>query len=507
METGNIPGGTLKITLANASQYIILALFYMIVTKTNTLTQTDIGTLSILSFLASTYSLLTVIALPTALVKFTSEKLGKNQKAEAAATQKTITKTVITLSITGLAIAIISSQLISQYFWNNTEYIIILIINFTYAFLTNLMGLCQSTLHALYLFGKMATITITYIMSSRIIAIILALLNLGVTGVIIGYIVGAIIALTVAVTFLRGKMQKTTANTSLKPLLRFSFPLFLGSVTGIILNWADIVIITSLTRDLSLTGIYGIVVNSVGTLGILYMSMNTTIFPALSAHSSLQKPENISKIIKKTSRYIIYIIFPSCIGLAIIAPTALTFFYGPSYTKGAIPLTILSITTIITALASLFTTTLTAIGKTGQNLKINIIAAISSILALVALVPFLEITGAAFARLTTQTIAITLAVYILKKELKIRLDKEALWKSTVSTMATVPFLLAIELILSPKLSTTQTLALEILTAAGIYALSIYALKALKSQDFQLLRQAFPKPLTKYINIIERIIVR
>jgi hypothetical protein len=33
------------------------------------------------------------------------------------------------------------------------------------------------------------------------------------------------------------------------------------------------------------------------------------------------------------------------------------------------------------------------------------------------------------------------------------------------------------------------------------------LKALKSQDFELLRQAFPKPLTKYINIIERIIVR
>jgi len=74
-------------------------------------------------------------------------------------------------------------------------------------------------------------------------------------------------------------------------------------------------------------------------------------------------------------------------------------------------------------------------------------------------------------------------------------------------MATVPFLLAIELTLSTKLSTVQTLALELLTAAAIYAFSLYALKALKSQDFQLLKQAFPKPLTKYINIIERIIVR
>lgn len=507
METKNIPGGTIKLTIADVSQYFILAVFYMIVTKTNALTQTDIGTLSILSFLASTFSLFTVIALPTALIKFTSEKLGKNQKEEAAATQKTITKTVITLSITGLAIATISSQLISQYFWNNTEYIIILIINFTYAFLSNLISLCRSTLQALSLFGKMATITITYIISSRIIAIALALLNMGVTGVIIGYIIGSIIALTFAVIFLRGKLQKTTKNTSLKPLLHFSFPLFLGAITKIILNWADIVIITSLTRDLSLTGIYGIVVNSAGTLTILYASMTTTIFPVLSAHHGLKKPENISKIIKTTSRYIIYIIFPSCIGLAIIAPTALTFFYGPSYTKGAIPLTILSITAIITAFTLLLTTTLTAIGKTGQQLKINIIAAISSILALIALIPPLEITGAALARLTTQTIAFTLAVYILKKELKIRLDKEALWKSVLATTATIPVLLTLELAISTKLTTTQTLITELLTAAAIYLSALYILKALKKQDFELLRQAFPKPLTKYINVVERIIVR
>jgi len=79
MENGNIAEGTLKITLATALEYIIISLFYMIVTKTNVLTQTDIGTLSILSFLASTFSLLTLLALPTALTKFISEKLGKNQ--------------------------------------------------------------------------------------------------------------------------------------------------------------------------------------------------------------------------------------------------------------------------------------------------------------------------------------------------------------------------------------------------------------------------------------------
>jgi len=507
METSNIPRGTLKITLANAFDRMVLGLFYITVTKTNALTQTDIGTLSILGFIASTFALLTMLALPTALTKFTSEKLVKNQHGEATAVQKTVTKTILALSMAGFAVAALSSPLISRYLWGNPEYVILLILNFAYAFLSNITSLCQSTLQALYLFGKMATISITFIASSRTVAITLALLNMGATGVIIGYIIGSIIAITLAITFLRGKLPKTTENMPLKPLLYFSFPLFLSSITMLVLTWADVVIINSLTGDYSITGVYYIVINSVGILSILYLPMMTTIFPALSTHHGLKKPGSISEIVRITSRIIIYIIFPSCIGLAIIAPTALTFFYGPGYAEGATPLTILSITTIIVGMHSLFSTTLTATGKTGQILKINVAAAVSTILSLVALVPLLETTGAALARLTTQTIATALAAYALSKEIKINLDKEALWKSALATTATVPILLTIELTVSARLTTTQTLITEILTAAAIYLFALYILKALKNQDFELLKQAFPKPLTKYLNFLQRIIVR
>ncbi len=507
METDNIAEGTLRITLANAFQYVVMALFYMIVTKTNALTQTDIGILSILAFLASTFSLLTLLALPIALTKFTSEKLGKNQKEEAKATQKTVTKIVVILSIVGFAVAVFLSQLISQQLWNSTEYMILLILNFVYAFFLNIRELCDSILQALRLFGKMATITITFIFSSRVIAILLALLNMGTTGVIIGYIVGSIIALTVAINFLRGKLPKTTKNMPLKPLLSYSFPLFLTFVTTLILQWADIVIITSLTGDLSLTGVYSITLSSVGALSILYLPMMTTIFPTLSVHNGLKKPESISNILRITSRIIIYIIFPSCIGLAIIAPTALTFFYGPSYAEGATSLAILSITTIIIGLTAIFTTTFQSIGKTGKILKINMVAAISLILMLFPLVLFLETTGAALAHLITKTMIFVLSIYLLQKEIKIQLDREALWKSAVATTTIIPYLLFIELNLSTKLSTVQTLALELIIAPGIYMLSLYLLKALKKQDFQLLKQAFPKSLTKVLDIIERIVVR
>jgi len=80
-------------------------------------------------------------------------------------------------------------------------------------------------------------------------------------------------------------------------------------------------------------------------------------------------------------------------------------------------------------------------------------------------------------------------------------------KSALASTANTPLLIAIELTLSAKLPALQTLAIEIITAAGIYAFSLYTLKALNNQDFELLRETFPKPLTKYVNILESILVR
>jgi len=507
MQTNNIPKGTFQITLTNAVQYLIMGLFYIAVTKTNALTQTDIGALSILSFLSSIIILITGLALPTALTKFASEKMGKNQLEEAASVHKTVTKTVLALSIIGFIIAVLLSNQLSQYLFNSSTYTYLIILMLIYTLFFSIIVLCYSTLQALYLFGKMATVTLLFIVISRTTAVTLAMLHMGLEGVIIGYITGAIIALITAVAFIRGKLPKTSHTTSLKPILKFSLPLFLSSLTLLVLNWADILIVTATTSDYSLTGIYYIALRSVTTLSILWIPITTTIFPALSAKHGLKKPEDITNILKTSSRYLIYIILPSCLGLAVISPTALAFFYGPSYKPGAIPLSILSVAMIIVALYSLFITALTAIGKTTQILKINAILALSTVTILITIVPFLQTIGAALTRLITRVIGITLAFYILQKEITVQIDKEALWKSTLASTATIPFLLMLEATISKNLPVTQTLIIEILTAASIYALSLYILKALKTQDFELLRQALPSALTKFINLIEKIIVR
>ena len=419
--------------------------------------------------------------------------------------QKTVTKTVLTLSIVGFVIASLLSNQFSQLLFGSSNYTHLIILMLIYTLSFSIITLCNSTLQALYLFGKMATVTLTFIIISRTTAVMLAALHMGLEGVLIGYITGSITALITAIAFIRGKLPKTTRNTSLKPILKFSLPLFLSNLTILVLNWADVIIVTATTSDYSLTGTYYIAISSISVLSILWIPITTTIFPALSAKHGLKKPEDISSILKTSSRYLIYITLPSCLGLAVISPTALAFFYGPSYASAAIPLSILSIATVITALYSLFTTTLTAIGKTAQILKINIVLALSTVTTLIIIVPFLQTTGAALTRLTTQIIGITLAFYILQREISVKIDKEALWKSILASTATIPFLLILETI-SKNMPITRILIIEILTAASIYTLSLHILKALKTQDFELLRQALPKALAKYINLIEKIII-
>jgi stage V sporulation protein B len=193
--------------------------------------------------------------------------------------------------------------------------------------------------------------------------------------------------------------------------------------------------------------------------------------------------------------------------LATVAPTALNVFYGPNYVSGATALSILAISIIILTLFTLVTTTLTAIGKTKQVLQINLVSAFSAVVLLLSLVPLFGIIGAAITRLVVQAISLMIAAYILKRYVSVQLDREALWKSAIASIITIPFLFVLESRMTKGFPVAQVLAIEILVAGLIYVASLYVLKALNSQDFDLLRQFLPKPFSKVIDVLQSVMSR
>ncbi len=483
-----------------------MALFYVVVAKTNALTPADLGVLSVLFFISSTLTLST-LALPTALTKFASEYLGKSQSQKAASVQRTLTRAVIVLSLAGLVIVTILSAPLSQYFWGAAENIPLIILISISAFLLNLISLYRSGLRALQLFGKMAVVTLIYILASRIIAAFMALLGFGVFGVTIGYIVGSLVGLTAAIAFVRGKFADPDNGMSIKPLLQFSLPLFLSSLAVLVLGQADVIILASATSDYALVGVYSVAVRSLLALSVIWRPIMVTIFPVISARYGLQDAEGVGNAVKTASRYLSYTIIPSCVLLATVAPTALNVFYGSDYVSGATALAILAISIILSALFTLLTTTLTAIGETKQVLRINLVSALVAVTLLMGLVSVFDVVGAAVTRLAVRTLSLLLAVSMLRKYVSVQLDREALWKSAVASMLCVPVLFVLESAMTKSFPVVQVLAAEILAAGAVYLASLYVLKALNGQDFELLRQYFPKSFSKLIDGLQKIMTR
>jgi stage V sporulation protein B len=507
LDTTDVAKGTFHMTSTQIIQYTIFALFYMILAKSNALTPEDLGVLSILTFIASALTL-SQLNLPIAITKFMSEYLGMGESEKAASVQRTVERLIIILSLLGFIIPTFFSAQLSQYFWGTTENSVLIILISLEALFLNLFVFYQSGLRALNLFDKIALTTIIYVVSGRIVAVLLALQNFGVVGVLIGYVIGAFLGLLAVIAFSRNKLSIPAKKTPIKPIIHFSFPLFLGSLADFISNQVDILIIASFTFNYRMLGIYSIVVKSLSVLYIIWQPIIYTIFPLISAKFGLQDPVGINKVVKMSSRYLAYTIIPSCVMLGAIAPAALEVFYGPNYISGATALTVLAISITIFAFFKLFTTALTAIGETKEVLKINLILALAAVVLLVCFVPIFNVVGAATARLLAYTLALILATYIMRKYLgNLQIDKEAIWKSTIASVATLPFLIVLDYAITNGLPIVQLFILKILIAGLVYLLALRSLNAVNKQDFELLNQFFPKSFSKIINFLQKVIAR
>jgi O-antigen/teichoic acid export membrane protein len=392
------------------------------------------------------------------------------------------------------------------YFWGKADFNFLIVIIGMEAFFINLTSIYKAGLRALGLFNKMATAIIIYIIISRSLAIFLALINLGLMGVVSGFLIGSIFGTISTILFVRGNFIETETKFSVNPLIKFSYPLFLSSLASIITTQVDVVVIASLTSSYELVGVYSIAVKSLLALNIVWQPIMITIFPLISSKSGLDQPQNITNVIKTTSRYLAYTTIPSCLILVIISPSILEVFYGSQYVTGATALAILAISTILFSFINLLITILTAIGKTNYVLRLNLLTALSSIILLFGLVPLFDINGAAFARIIAYTISLFVSFYYVNKFQKIKFDIGAILKALIASLMILPFLQLFEYILK-GVSVYYILIIELLIAALIYLGSLYTLKALNKKDFDLLRQSFPTIFSRLIDILQKIMQR
>ena len=341
---------------------------------------------------------------------------------------------------------------------------------------------------------------------SRGFGLVLAYKGLGPLGIPVGWAVGASAALLLSNYLMKGKLPRANSFPA-RSLLVFSLPLFASALVTLLQGWGDIALLQAILGQFGTTDAYYLVVTSVSFLSILWTPTAGALYPALSSSYTSQGPTGVSEKLGVATRLVNLTVLPTGTALAVIAPTALEAVYGPSLVAGAVPFAILAVTIIFSAQSLLLITALQAIGKTKPILGISLAATIIDLAAVGLGARPLGTTAGAVGRALLAIGMMTLAWWTLRRVLHVPITRglsKALLVAilTAAPLAIVDYVLATNLYLIPLF---RLPALVIVFALS-FLLVCRQLSVFSKTDFDLLENALPRILGRFLDVLERFLV-
>jgi O-antigen/teichoic acid export membrane protein len=182
--------------------------------------------------------------------------------------------------------------------------------------------------------------------------------------------------------------------------------------------------------------------------------------------------------------------------------------YGPSLVAGAVPFAILAVTIIFSAQSLLLMTTLQAIGKTKPILGISLAATIIDLAAVALGARPLGTTAGAIGRALLALGMMTLAWWTLRRVLHVPITRGLSKALLVAILTATPLAIA-DYALATNLHLTPLFRLPGLVI--LFALSFLIicreLSVFTDSDFELLENALPHILIRYLDAVERLLLR
>lgn len=490
----------------NIAQYVVLFIFYLVIARI--LPQSDIGKLSVVLFMASLLGVLTQLALPQAMTKFLSEYMERKEEMTAASVVKTTFTAILATSAFLIMLLPFSSPL-AKYIFGTTADAPLLAIVLIGSFTLNLTTFYGGEMAGLGLFGRLATQSLIFVSISRATALFLAWLELGVEGVLLGWLIGSTVTLLVSIVFLRGKLgpqRSASSKFSGRTLILYGYPIVIFSLITIAQGWLDVMLLYALTSNLSIVGLYYLVIGGVSMLSIAWSPIGTTIFPALSARFGRHGQSGVEPALRFITRILNLTVIPLSIGLAATSRTALTLAYGPNYLQGATAFALLACTSIFAAYAGLFTTALQAVGRTAALIKIGAFATTVDLLVLLFLTKPFGIVGAAIGRIAMFAAISILSQQAISGRANVEFDKSLLKAVAIFVpIGAVTSLADWALTDIFSVRATWRMTADVLLFLALALPLSSRVRLFKHEDFDLLRDMLPQVLRRPIGAAERIL--
>lgn len=485
------------------------------------LTNQEMGIFALLSFILNLPQVLGTFALPSAAIKYISQYLAENDPEKAKAVVSRVLQIgFLTSAVIFVLLFIPAEQVSSLLFATDTNSGLLRILAFCSIFSIlniEITGFLQGMQKML----QVSILGLTYTIISTSLGVYLLLFGWRLYAVVFGWLAGfltvSIIGLILTIKYL-GVLEKPCP---VRPLLNFSFPLYVSNGINFWVGWVDQLLLVSYMSLLHgaeeaqrILGIYSVAIRAATVPGLFSTSIVAALFPQLSELYAQQGLNSIKDAFRISTRYAVLIGFPLIFGLATLAYPVIILFGGWKYVEATGPLVIISIAAAAGTLGVAISPILLTLERTKIASVLSVVSVILSFLLSVFALAYLGLgmIGTAWARTFASIITLVLSIYVLTRYVPVSFDKEAFWKASVASILMAISIIgldAVRMFLSPSSYKflefrLYLLPVYVLVGAFTYVVFIIGLRTIKKQDLELIREYLPKKMKWIADWLSRI---
>jgi stage V sporulation protein B len=273
-----------------------------------------------------------------------------------------------------------------------------------------------------------------------------------------------------------------------KPILLYSFPLFLSSLMGTGSRYVDRIVVAYFI-NLKYLGIYNYALILAAISTVLIMPISNLILPRLSSYYAKNDMAGMRNEIKVLLNIESMIFIPAALALAALSRITLFIFAGKSYTEAYIPMIIILFISALFVGSTVLSTGIQGIRKSKIFILSSILSLSSNIILSIILIPLLGITGAAIAYSSMTAVNFTV-IYYSARILKVsNYELKTIIKIWISSMIVFGVLFSLQYIFPYSIVFE---IIYILIGAIIYISEVKFLKIIGYKEFKMLISFIPE---------------
>lgn len=395
------------------------------------------GLYSLAFTVALFFATLTNLGIDSALIRYFSNSLGRNNKKEATEYYRYLLKIRVWVMISASLILFILAYPLANYVFKNPSLFWPLILFSFYVLLSPLDTFYISCFSAI---KKMRFITYREILSQglRIVLIVAILFLFSSTQYINLIIIATVLVTIISIFYSRYNLKKTIPwvfqknqnyEIDKKRITRFLIASAAAGISGVFFAYIDSILLGIYIPQTEYVGFYRAGYTLVFSI-IGLLSVSTLLLPYFSSFGK----ERFADAFRKVYKYIALITIPASFGVFMLGKYFLLV-YGREYLPAALPMYFFSFIIFADCISGLYGSALSAKEMPQEALKVlvttsivNIILNIVLISSLIKISPLSAVVGASVALLLSKYFYMFYIGVLFRKKTHVKMGLGAIWK-------------------------------------------------------------------------------